>query len=99
MPLVSPVLKTRSVYEHIYASFCQFPSAMKDYVNEGVAWHLNSPEFDKLTQVIDPFEYRDRLEKTNKYMVNAVGGMLFHMHVNHNPCRCIICTRSFTIEL
>jgi len=50
---------------------------MGDYVNEGITGRLNSPEFDLLTQVIDPFEYRHKLAKTSKYMVNAVGDEFF----------------------
>ena len=50
---------------------------MEDYVRENIVTELNSDEFYKLTQVIDPFQYNKELANTFKYIVNAVGDQFF----------------------
>jgi len=77
VPMVIQVVKTRDVLAHTYDSLCEWPIAMKDYVAAGITGLLNSVAFTKLTNIIDPFVYRDRLANVNKYMVNALGDQFF----------------------
>ena len=53
-----------------------YACATADYVLEGVMDELDTQRGQELLQIVDPFEYRDRLE-IPKYIINAVGDEFF----------------------
>ena len=77
IPMVIQVLKTVPTLEHLFNSLCRFPEAMHDYASEGVTELLLSDGFKKLTDIIDPFVYRDRIANTRKYIINSLGDQFF----------------------
>ncbi len=63
----------RDRYEGVTAGMAGgYSTAIYDYVAEGVIAALPTPEGQDMLNVIDPYEYRDRLDMP-KYMVNATG--------------------------
>ena len=77
VPMVIQVLKNVDVFTHIYNALCGFPVAMHNYIEEGVTPTLESPQFAKLADVIDPWKYVDRLVNTRKLSINSLGDEFF----------------------
>jgi len=50
--------------------------AIGDYVEQDILERLDTPEGQELLEIVDPFEYRDRLTLP-KYLVNATGDEFF----------------------
>ena len=53
-----------------------YSDAVHDYVDEGVFDDLDSPRFQEMLSIFDPYEYRDRLTMP-KLMINATGDQFF----------------------
>ncbi len=67
----------QTVYENVTANvFDGFSVDLEDYVNEGFPQALNTPIGQELLDIIDPFEFRDRLDLP-KYLVHATGDGFF----------------------
>lgn len=71
IPIVIDLLNMDSVFKHIHNSKCGWPEAMKDYEKMGVLELLGQPEFDSLIQLIDPYQYVNRLAHMPKVIINA----------------------------
>ncbi|MBN2293231.1 MAG: PEP-CTERM sorting domain-containing protein [Pirellulales bacterium] len=68
---------TKKVFEGVTQQVVGgYPQAVQDYVNEGVFDDLDSQAFQDMLQIIDPYEYRDRLTMP-KLMINATGDEFF----------------------
>ena len=68
---------TKNVYEGVTQQIVGgYPQTVQDYVNEGVFDDLDSSAFQSLLEIIDPYEYRDRLDMP-KLMINSTGDEFF----------------------
>jgi PhoPQ-activated pathogenicity-related protein len=75
-PLVIDVLNAEKSFEHHYAAYGFYSPAVKDYEDLGIMKWMGTPQFRKLMQIEEPYEYRDRLT-IPKYIVNASGDQYF----------------------
>jgi PhoPQ-activated pathogenicity-related protein len=67
----------KKVYEGVTAGTVGgYSEAVHDYVDEGVFDDMDSPRFQSMLGVIDPYEYRDRLTMP-KLMINSTGDEFF----------------------
>ncbi len=76
MPAVIDLLNIRPSFQHHYKVYGFFAPAVKDYVESGVMDWDGTPQYDKLMQIEEPFNYRDRLTMP-KFIINDVGDQFF----------------------
>ncbi|KAG2387145.1 hypothetical protein C9374_001477 [Naegleria lovaniensis] len=81
IPLVIPTFGTAKFIEHTYNNLCAWPWAFYDYVTNGVTDYLYKPQFESLTDIVDPLNYR-RLKSIPKYQVMAMGDEFFAPDLN-----------------
>jgi PhoPQ-activated pathogenicity-related protein len=75
-PAVIDLLNIRPSFQHHYKVYGFFAPAVKDYVESGVMDWDGTPQYDKLMQIEEPYNYRDRLTMP-KFMVNDAGDQFF----------------------
>ncbi len=61
-PIVIDLLNVVESFKHHFDVYGAYSLAVSDYVlNGNIAW-IGTPEFDALMDIVEPYEYRDRLE-------------------------------------
>ena len=76
MPIVIDLLNLEESFKHHFAVYGAYSPAVIDYVVGGnIAW-IGTPEFASLMDLVEPFEYRDRLELP-KFLLNSTGDEFF----------------------
>ena len=76
MPAVIDLLNVEKSFEHHHAVYGFFAPAVKDYWEAGIMDWAGTPEYRKLLEIEEPYNYRDRLTMP-KYLVNAAGDQFF----------------------
>lgn len=75
-PMVIDLLNNEKSFEHHYRAYGFYSPAVKDYEDLGIMKRNGTPEFHKLMQIEEPYEYRDRLILP-KYIINSAGDQYF----------------------
>lgn len=76
MPIVIDVLNVEESFKHHYSVYGSYSPAVIDYVLGGnIAW-IGTPEFASLMDLVEPYEYRARLELP-KFLLNSTGDEFF----------------------
>jgi len=75
-PIVIPVLNMWVNFNHHYQAYGEWSFALGDYLQMNLMSKLNDPIYQKLTAIIDPFEYAYRLTMP-KMIVIATGDEFF----------------------
>ena len=75
-PMVIDLLNIEPSFEHHYRAYGFYSPAVKDYENLGIMKWTGTPQYRKLMEIEEPYEYRDRLT-IPKYIVNAAGDQYF----------------------
>jgi PhoPQ-activated pathogenicity-related protein len=76
MPIVIDVLNLEESFKHHFEVYGAYSLAVSDYVlNGNIAW-MGTPEFAALMKIVEPYEYRDRLELP-KFLLNSTGDEFF----------------------
>lgn len=75
-PMVIDVLNVEPSLIGHYNSYGFFAPAVKDYTKERIMDWLGTPEFHRLMQIEDPYEYRARLT-IPKFIITAAGDQFF----------------------
>lgn len=75
-PMVIDLLNNEKSFEHHYRAYGFYSPAVKDYEDLGIMKRNGTPEFHKLMQIEEPYEYRDRLTLP-KYIINSAGDQYF----------------------
>lgn len=79
IPIVIDILNVQKNIDHICSSYQEYcPPALRDYKSEGITAKINTKEFYQLTQIEDPFLYKDLPSYTKqmsipKYIINSSG--------------------------
>ncbi|KAL2636439.1 hypothetical protein R1flu_007918 [Riccia fluitans] len=76
IPVVMDLLNMGSTLHHFYKSLGGWPVAFKAYYEANITSRLDSPEFQRLTDIVDPYVYKDRLGLP-KLMVTASNDEFF----------------------
>ncbi len=75
-PMVIDLLNNEKSFEHHYRAYGFYSPAVKDYEDLGIMKWTGTPQFHKLMQIEEPYEYRDRLS-VPKYIINSAGDQYF----------------------
>ncbi len=76
VPLVFDALNLEESFRHHWQAYGFWSPAVHDYEEMGIFAWLGSRQSRSLMQIVDPFEYRDRLV-IPKYIINASGDEFF----------------------
>ena len=76
MPIVIDLLNVEESFKHHYSVYGAYSPAVIDYVlSRNINW-IGTPEFAALMDIVEPYEYRDRLNLP-KYLLNSTGDEFF----------------------
>ncbi len=75
-PIVIDMLNVVPSFKHHFKAYGFYAPAVGDYEAMGIMDWQDSPEYEKLMKIVEPFEYRDRLTMP-KFMINATGDQFF----------------------
>ncbi len=75
-PIVIDMLNVSDSFKHHYSVYGAYSLAVIDYVASGVVNWIDTPEWDQLMDIVEPYEYRDRLTLP-KYILNSTGDEFF----------------------
>lgn len=76
MPIVIDLLNVGESFKHHFSVYGSYSLAVIDYVtSRNINW-IGTPEWDDLMDLVEPYEYRDRLELP-KYLLNSTGDEFF----------------------
>lgn len=75
-PAVIDVLDMDVQMRHHYSAYGFYSDAVHDYVDMNVFQRFGTPRADELLEIVDPYEYRDRLT-IPKFIVNSTGDQFF----------------------
>ncbi len=76
VPIVIDLLNVEASFEHHWKAYGFWAPAVGDYEREGIMDWMGTPEYARLQDIVEPFEYRDRLDLP-KYLLNATGDQFF----------------------
>ena len=75
-PIVIDMLNVVPSFKHHWEAYGFYAPAVDDYVNHGIMDWNDTPEYERLRMIVEPYEYRDRLTLP-KLMINACGDQFF----------------------
>ncbi len=76
IPIVIDMLNVEESFKHHFSVYGAYSLAVTDYVVIGnMAW-IGTPEFASLMDLVEPYEFRNRLELP-KYLLNSTGDEFF----------------------
>ncbi len=75
-PMVIDLLNSEKSFEHHYRAYGFYSPAVKDYEDLGIMKWTGTPQYRKLMEIEEPYEYRDRLTLP-KFIINAGGDQYF----------------------
>jgi PhoPQ-activated pathogenicity-related protein len=75
-PIVSDLLNMKHSFAHHWAAYGFWADALWPYEELGIFEWFDTPQVTALLEIVDPFEYRDRLGMP-KFIVNAAGDDFF----------------------
>ncbi len=76
VPIVIDMLNMVPSFEHHYRTYGFFAPAVGDYESMGIMNWQRTPEYRRLLEIVEPFEYRSQLTKP-KFLINASGDQFF----------------------
>lgn len=76
MPVVIDMLNIVPSFKHHYEVYGRYARAIADYERSNIMVRQDTPEYRSLMEIVEPYEYRDRLALP-KYLVNAAGDQFF----------------------
>lgn len=76
IPMVIDMLNVEPSFRHHYSVYGFYAPAVKDYVEMNIMQWQGTPEYDALREIVEPFEYRNRLTMP-KFIINASGDQFF----------------------
>lgn len=75
-PIVIDLLNLKPSFVHHYRAYGFYAPAVGDYVHHGIMDWMDTPQFARLLEIVEPFSYRDRLTLP-KLILNACGDQFF----------------------
>jgi PhoPQ-activated pathogenicity-related protein len=75
-PIVSDLLNMKRSFAHHWAAYGFWADALSPYEDLGIFEWFDAPEITALLQIVDPFEYLDRLD-IPKFIINSAGDDFF----------------------
>jgi PhoPQ-activated pathogenicity-related protein len=76
VPIVIDVVNVRACKMNHYAAYGFWAQAVGDYTRHGIHERFDTPQYEALLRIVDPYVYRDRLTMP-KFIVNSSGDQYF----------------------
>lgn len=76
VPIVIDMLNVVPSFKHHFAAYGFWAPAVGDYERAGIMDRQDTPEYNALMKIEEPFEYRDRLTMP-KFLINSAGDQFF----------------------
>ncbi len=76
VPIVIDVLNMKVQMAHHFMAYGAYSEAVHDYVDKNVFGRFGTPEADRLLEIVDPYQYRQRFTMP-KFLINATGDEFF----------------------
>jgi len=76
MPIVIDMLNVSESFKHHFEVYGAYSMAVLDYVISGNVNWIDTPQWDALMDIVEPYEYRHRLSLP-KYILNSTGDEFF----------------------
>ena len=76
MPIVIDMLNVSESFKHHFEVYGAYSMAVIDYVISGNVNWIDTPQWDALMDIVEPYEYRQRLSLP-KYLLNSTGDEFF----------------------
>ncbi len=76
MPIVIDLLNVGESFKHHFSVYGSYSPAVIDYVTNGNINWIGTARWDELMDLVEPYEYRDRLELP-KFLLNSTGDEFF----------------------
>lgn len=77
VPVVIDLLNLVPSFQHHWKNYGFWAPAVEDYVREGVMDWLGTPEFDRMVQITEPYNFRNDFVNKPKLLINAAGDEFF----------------------
>jgi PhoPQ-activated pathogenicity-related protein len=76
IPIVIDVVNVRACKMNHYAAYGFWAQAVGDYTRHGIHERFDTPQYEALLRIVDPYFYRDRLTMP-KFVINSSGDQYF----------------------
>ena len=76
VPIVIDMLNVIPSFKHHYRAYGFYAPAVGDYVEMGIMGWQDTPEYKRLLEIIEPYEYLERYTMP-KFLINACGDQFF----------------------
>lgn len=76
IPAVIDVINVKPCKMNHYAAYGFWAPAIRDYTNHKIHDRVDTPEYAKLLEIVDPYSYRHRLTMP-KFVINSSGDQFF----------------------
>ncbi|PCJ53127.1 MAG: hypothetical protein COA73_15510, partial [Candidatus Hydrogenedentota bacterium] len=76
IPVVIDMLNVEESFKHHFEVYGKYARAVNDYTSMGIMKWLETPEYEELLKIVEPYQYRDRLSLP-KYLLNSTGDQFF----------------------
>ncbi len=76
-PLVIDMLNLTPSFKHHWQTYGFWAPAVDDYTEEGIFNWIDSREFERLTEIVEPFNFLDEYAEIPKLLINASGDQFF----------------------
>lgn len=76
VPAVIDVVNVQPSMQNHYSAYGYWAAALKDYNEHKIHERAETPRYQEILQIVDPYTYRDRLTMP-KFIVNAAGDQYF----------------------
>ena len=76
MPIVIDMLNVGPSFKHHYEVYGGYSPAVNDYVQMGLMDWNGTPEYERLLEIVEPYQYRDRLTLP-KFLLNSTQDEFF----------------------
>lgn len=76
IPIVIDMLNIEESFKHHFEVYGKYAQAVSDYTSMGIMKWMGTPEYKELLKIVEPYEYRDRLNLP-KFLLNSTGDQFF----------------------
>ncbi|WP_163379904.1 PhoPQ-activated pathogenicity-related family protein [Cyclobacterium sp. SYSU L10401] len=76
-PLVIDMLNLTPSFKHHWQTYGFWAPAVDDYTEEGIFNWMDSREFQRLTEIVEPYHFLDAYAEIPKLLINASGDQFF----------------------
>ncbi|SEJ49421.1 PhoPQ-activated pathogenicity-related protein [Cyclobacterium xiamenense] len=77
VPIVIDMLNLQPSFMHHWQSYGFWAPAVDDYTREGIFDWINSREFARLQEIVEPYQFLDEYREIPKLLINATGDQFF----------------------